>query len=453
MTRNHHSILSYHRNHLRLLLNNSFSGVYLSKPNLQSKAERFGFLLFVMVSSRFTPPFTVTQQKVLAILPKITTVPSLLGSIFIIQHVFRKRTWKIYHRILLVMTVMDFLYALKCFMSTWAIPRELAIWGAVGSTQTCDAWGFIGHGSSLSSAMYNGSLAIYFALTVAFGWREVHLRSWRIEIFLHAIPLVVGWSTAIASLLLELNNSIGWTCWIATHPPGCGLPASWSPPCERGSVHDVDVYRWALFHAELWFAFVLCVIAMVLMVVKVRSRELAMGRYIFRVENDSSDSTSDERTALSRKVTTQALLYIFFFFLTWIFPMVQFVVANQTGYLLFPLLVLTTLVNPLQGFYDAIIYARPRYLQHLEKQRLMRQNSTRPNCPSRIESIVHVITSNNDDEEVDGEIMPDTISLPGTQIVGELASNQHFMPSKDSNQPHGQPSSVSTPNTEKDNAD
>ena len=394
-----------------------------------------------MVSSRYTPPFTVTQQKVLAVLPKVTSIPSLLGSAYIIQHVLRKRNGRIYHRILLVMSAMDFIYAAKCFMSTWVIPSELTIWQARGNTQTCDAWGFMGHGASLSSALYNASLAIYFCLTVAFGWRERALQQrCKFETLAHAIPLVVGWSTAIASLLLELNNPIGWTCWIGTYPPGCGLPAPWSPPCQRASVKQVDIYRWALFHAELWFAFVLCAIAMIIMVMKVRQRENAMARYVFG--GDGSDSTrrsSERRVILSQKVTTQASLYIFFFFVTWIFPMVQFVVGNQTGYLLFPFLVLTTLVNPLQGFYDAIIYARPRYLQYRERE-VTRRRTMHMSNPSRIESLVHILTTTEDgDDIVEGEIMPEEdLSHPSrswnltTAETGEDALHRR----KHNNTPH-----------------
>lgn len=134
-----------------------------------------------------------------------------------------------------------------------------------------------------------------------------------------------------------------------------------------------------------------------------------MGRYIFRIGNFSDSSNEDgQRTKLSQKVTVQALLYIVFFFLTWIFPMVQFVVANQTGNLLFPLLALTTILNPLQGFYDALIYARPRYLQYRAREAARR----REGFPSRLESIVHVVTCHDDLEEVEGEIMPDAVSCP-----------------------------------------
>ena len=206
----------------------------------------------------------------------------------------------------------------------------------------------------------------------------------------------------LVDLLMILQ---GWTCWIGTYPPGCGLPEPWSPPCERGSIHEVDVYRWALFHAELWLVFIVCAVALAIMVMKVQERERAMGRYNFRRENDS-DSSSGERMKLSRKVSTQAFLYIFFFFLTWIFPMVQFVVQNQTGYLLFPLLVLTTIINPLQGLYDAIIYARPRYLQHQERERMSVRRSMLIGLPSRVESLVHCLTT-DDDEDVVGETMPE----------------------------------------------
>ena len=82
----------------------------------------------------------------------------------------------------------------------------MGIWEARGSTQTCDAWAFLGHGAALSSALYNASLAAYFCLTVAFGWRDRALQRYKFEAFAHAIPLVVGWSTSVASLLLELNN-------------------------------------------------------------------------------------------------------------------------------------------------------------------------------------------------------------------------------------------------------
>lgn len=321
--------------------------------------------------------------------------------------------------------------------------RRFGHLGCTGQCPNIDALGFLGHGASLTSAIYNGSLAVYFTLTIEFSWKDYKLRKHRIELILHVVPILVGWSTAIASLLLELNNPIGWTCWIGRYPPNCGLPAPWSPPCTRSSIHEVDVYRWALFHAELWFVFVLCAVAMLAMYLKVRHRERAMERYNFQDASSNSalnsmgaisspppkrslrrmnlsfpGGMSGEEVKLSRKVATQAFLYCFFFFTTWIFPMVQFVVANQTGDLLFPLLVLTTIFSPLQGFLDAIIYLRPRYLQY--RARSLRR---RPQAPSRIESVYHAIMSNEDDD-IEGETMPDVLTVPES-TCNEQHPRQH----------------------------
>ena len=85
----------------------------------------------------------------------------------------------------------------------------------------------------------------------------------------------------------------------------------------------------------------------------------------------------EQRFQLSRRVATQAILYQFSFFITWIFPMVQFVVSFQTGDLYFPILVLTVIFTPLQGFGDALIYFRPRYLRYRQQQQQQQQEHER----------------------------------------------------------------------------
>lgn len=132
-----------------------------------------------------------------------------------------------------------------------------------------------------------------------------------------------------------------------------------------------------------------------------------------------TSSNSNENVKLSKRVATQAFLYIFFFFATWIFPMIQFVVANNTGNLLFPLLVLTTILNPSQGAYDALIYLRPRYLQY----RAHVTSSPRQNAaanPSRVESAYRALLTNDDDGNVEGKTMPETI--PGSDGTHDAAT-------------------------------
>jgi hypothetical protein len=70
-------------------------------------------------SSKFTQPFTENQLKTFVLLPKVTAAPSLLACAYIIQHVLRskKRRGRVYDRILLLMSLNDFIFALKTFFS------------------------------------------------------------------------------------------------------------------------------------------------------------------------------------------------------------------------------------------------------------------------------------------------------------------------------------------------
>ena len=188
----------------------------------------------------FQPPFTAGQQKAIALVPKFFASPSIVGSIFIVQHVLRspKRRQGVYHRILLLMSVHDFIYSVKAFMSTWPMPKDTPfVYGASGNTATCTAAGFWGQGGALTSICYNGSLTLYFLLVVRYGWKEEYIKR-KVEVWLHLIPIAIGWSTAIAGLPLLLYNAFGWTCWINTWPLGCQEEKG---NCQRG--FNAGIYR------------------------------------------------------------------------------------------------------------------------------------------------------------------------------------------------------------------
>jgi hypothetical protein len=198
----------------------------------------------------------LSQQKFLAITPKVTSIPSLIGVVtFIIQHVIRskkRRCSRAYHRILLSMSIMDWIWTVKAFVSTWPIPSDvLFVYASVGITQTCTVFGFLGHGSSLSSGSYNGTLPLYFLLVIRYGWSHDRVKS-KAKVWIHSIPLTIGWGTALAGLALDLFHPIAWTCWLCTFPVGCG---SSTYPCIRGDSETIGKYRRAFFHAELWAVF------------------------------------------------------------------------------------------------------------------------------------------------------------------------------------------------------
>ena len=95
------------------------------------------------------------------------------------------------------------------FVSTWPNPEGTG-YLAIGTTETCEAAAVLGHGGSLSTATYNGSLTLYYLFTIAFSWRLD--KGKRVEPLLHLLPLATGWFTAIATLPMNLMNPNGWTC-------------------------------------------------------------------------------------------------------------------------------------------------------------------------------------------------------------------------------------------------
>ena len=353
------------------------------------------------------------------------------------------------------------------------------VYGAAGNFQTCDAWAFIGHGSSLSSAVYNGTLALYFALTIAFNFREHDINGTWIEYTFHLFPLLSGWGTAIVAVSLPgMFGPIGWTCWLGTYPPGCGTRF----PCIRGDPDRLFMYRVVLFYLFLWISFLICLISMIVIFRVVRKQERRMTeRYSFRPTTTLNQTAHDfggpdpspetvagggngaesplsssvaldpippgspsagssidrpesitprmnrsitsavsttnsnppphrpQHTPLSTRVAAQASLYVLFFFVTWIFPASQFIAAAVTGYLYFPLLCLTVLLLPLQGFFDAFIYLRPRYLQYrrIKQQQQQQQRLAQTRRSTRAAQAVTLTQAVAADDIVEGETMID----------------------------------------------
>ena len=99
------------------------------------------------------------------------------------------------------------------------MPREVPdVWGNVGTVQTCSAQGFFEQ-FGVSTVMYSASLSVYYLITIR-GGRSAGSRARirRMEPALHAVPLVFGLATAVASLALNLFNYGLWDCWIAPYP-------------------------------------------------------------------------------------------------------------------------------------------------------------------------------------------------------------------------------------------
>jgi hypothetical protein len=60
---------------------------------------------------------------------------------------------------------------------------------------------------AIGAPMYNAMLALYYLLTINYGWNEETLK--RIEPYLHAIVLVFAFGTGILMIPLNVYNNVG----------------------------------------------------------------------------------------------------------------------------------------------------------------------------------------------------------------------------------------------------
>eukprot|EP00585_Thalassiosira_rotula_P003164 CAMPEP_0196133584 /NCGR_PEP_ID=MMETSP0910-20130528/2751_1 /TAXON_ID=49265 /ORGANISM="Thalassiosira rotula, Strain GSO102" /LENGTH=329 /DNA_ID=CAMNT_0041393327 /DNA_START=80 /DNA_END=1069 /DNA_ORIENTATION=- len=303
---------------------------------------------------------TVGQQMAVAIAPKFTAAASAISStttIFLIT--CRSSEKRTYHRLVLGMSMCDLSASAAWFFTTWPIPRGTpGVYGAMGNQQTCSAQAFFAQ-FSLSTVMYNASLAIYYVLVIVKGWADHDIV--KIEPFLHANAIAWGLGTGLASLALTLFNPVGWDCWLSAAPLGC--QESWNSPdgtttCERGD--NGSIYQWAFYYAPLWFVifFVACLLYWVYHNVSAHETHM-QASYQGLLSQIPSTATSNHK-----KIARQAAAYVGSFFFTWLFPTIFQLVIVTMGNPPWILLFLTALFVPIQGVFILVIFIRPAYLKY-----------------------------------------------------------------------------------------
>ena len=348
------------------------------------------------------------KAKALALIPKATGGLSLCGSLFILQDILfcsdTKRKRSVYHRIMLGLSLFDSMSSLVNIASTWPTPAFLAdqVYLAAGTTATCVAQGFFNELGNITTVLYTASLTVRYLLFVCFGVREHELK--RHEVFFHGIPISVGLIMGVVGLPLQLYNNSGWLCWYAPYPAGCTADKS----CTRGEL--APTFRW-IHYAIVWTAILFVTFSMIFIYITVRRQEvrsrqilglqcksekwhsigLAMKRrnsfgcsvsssQLFDMDTSSVSpldlgSSSIEAPRLKRKyrlsrdVATQARLYIYALYLTWLFTTITRLIQTFRYESWYPSLLLMAIFFPLQGFWNCCIYIRPTLIQKRREQK------------------------------------------------------------------------------------
>ena len=222
----------------------------------------------------------------------------------------------------------------------------------VGNQTSCNVQGFLIQ-LKIANPFYNSALALYFLLMIRYGWKEGQL--WSIERFMHLLPIVMAFGTSTASLLLNQFNNANLWCWIAAYPLSCE-GSHRGEPCERGD--DAWIYRLAFFYTWYWASLVFVTIAMFLVYWTVRVQERASGKFAM---------TSNSKKRNTKRVATQAMLYIVAYFLSASFATLTRVIQEYVDTVPFGVILCMTILYPMQGFFNFLIYIRPRYLRYQQR--------------------------------------------------------------------------------------
>jgi len=332
---------------------------------------------------------SISQQTALALIPKITGCISLISSLVIAISIFRdpKKRSKVYHRLILGMSLADISSSLWLSLSTWPIPGETNILWAVGNTISCTFQGFFTQ-FGISSPVYNVSLSFYYLLAVRYSWKEERLRR-RAEPWFHILPLLWSFGTAIAGLFLKIFNSANLWCWIAPYEG------------RNDDVAEVNAYRFVLFYGPLWVAIAVVTVNLILIFLYVRSITLQSLRHENRVlamqeradefyydqgwesrpaataeadvnqrnSQTSSQMLSLQRTRISmftkrrRKVFYQSLRFALALYWTW-FPITILRILQSINHPpVYVIYLLAAMNTPVQGLPNFIVYLYPMIIR------------------------------------------------------------------------------------------
>jgi len=398
------------------------------------------------------------QQVALALAPKFMAVLSIAGSSYILWDILVRKQQRqsstarseavaqaklqTFQRLMIGLSATDILMSTGLFTSTWPMPADTEnVWGAAGTTATCAAVGFLEQ-SGVAAVLYNASLSVYYVGKICFGLSNHQMAS-RIEPWLHAVPIAIGASTMVAGIPLTLYNSGLFDCWIAPFPQGC--EESWRSPdgtsttCIRGD--NASLYQWVFDLIPKWAAILLVTINMIWTYTFVRRTEEKSMRHSVRhislsvTASTTTRGTIANRAVLSQKLATQSYYYVGALYLIYIPVIVTRLFELIAGYVHYEMLLTIAITIPLQGFWNSLVYLRPRWIQEREKQRQSREFSP-PRVSHRGQFFDLVSTTlrngaviDDNDAVLENEEEEETTPNPAPQSPpAEESANSHMLP-------------------------
>ena len=311
---------------------------------------------------------STTLRAVAVYIPLPSGSLSMMGSGSILYSIWARRHTKLkdpQHRILGMMSIFDMFYSLCKALTFVLYPRDLGVPGTFGNQATCTMQGFFTQ-FGYAAGTYNLVLSLYYYLTINRGMKHKDFAR-VLEKVLHGSVVTLHIGFAITGAAIGLFNPTASFCYIAPSPFGC---LGSDIPCDRfGTTFPYFYEAFAQFWIQL--AYVVIIVTNLLIWLYVRKRENEMKKYRVSCRAIGTDEKllkMKKSSKHARSVFVQSMLYVGAFVLSWSWATVFHLISWIGGVSAFwPTLLINTFL-PLQGFWNAFIYARPRYLRIRKKR-------------------------------------------------------------------------------------
>jgi len=321
---------------------------------------------------------TPTQDITLIVLQVLSSTLSLIGSCIIIFKILRKSCQKQasttpYDRIILGLSSCDVLMSFTFMVGPFLLPSDTSRRSsAIGNDSTCTHLGFLLQLSCFWAVWYNCILSFYYLLTVRFKVKRKDFCK-KYEKWMHLSGAIFFPTTATLGLFGQWyqEERFAMVCWIGEVPKNC----------EENGGTCIGTYIGVSFGAApAVFTLIALIVNNIIIYVHVRKSLLSPTPLTtgngdtIDAENTKSkgeNETSAERQSVQRELRKEAAVQGFLYVVTFVLTFVPCFIVNiietivpygmEDPVALYPLLVATSTLVPLQGFFNVFVYVRPSY--------------------------------------------------------------------------------------------
>ena len=246
------------------------------------------------------------------------------------------------------------------------------VW-SVGNDSTCTILGFLQQ-LSFAAVWYNCMLSYYYLATIRFGMKR-HTFAQRYEKWIHVATALFFLSTATVGAAMGFYSEVdtGMGCWVNDYPKNCEITRDCISP-QIG---------WVYAGGPVLFTLLSLIINNLIIYIYVRRTFRGTDQQNGTTTTAAADSSQAMGTSLAsrveqrrkiryeahiRQVATQGLLYVVTFILAYTPAIIIRVIETYSDVPpeeppLYPLLLVNSLLLPLQGFFNMFVYNRPTYLK------------------------------------------------------------------------------------------